>query len=228
MVWFLMDLPRKTFPTDSGDVGDLMGHTPAATRASGITFAPGLRGNLLSFASANSVTTTDAGLPAGAQPRTMSVRMTLTASTKVLFDYGSSPAGERFYMGPYDIGSGCKLLVSMGDGVNVQANTALDDGVEHHLAVTWAAGTANLYVDGRLDGTGATTGSTALSGLFTIVENQGGSHVYTLDDLQVYDRALTPSEIAREYSDPFWRLRKERLPIGIDDADEFVTDVDWM
>jgi hypothetical protein len=75
----------------------------------------------------------------------------------------------------------------------------------HHYAVTFddAANSLNIYVDGQLAGTTSTTSSVVFSsgGTNTVVGANGWNdttfdHDGPIDDVQIYNRALTPSEIA--------------------------------
>ena len=75
--------------------------------------------------------------------------------------------------------------------------TGLDDDAWHHIAVTRASGVARIYIDGQLDATSEDNHfGYWLNPNFKL--RLGEANFYGLmDDVQLYDRALQPHEVAR-------------------------------
>ncbi len=71
---------------------------------------------------------------------------------------------------------------------------AINDGNWHHVAMTYSAGTASIYVDGGLQASGARTLTNGASNIL-------GSGLFdpwdgAIDEVAIYDRALSTAEIA--------------------------------
>jgi hypothetical protein len=95
---------------------------------------------------------------------------------------------------------------SKGGGANLYSTKALDTGRWRHLAGTYNGTTARLYVDGRLEierkYTGIIRGDRApvMLGGGRLGSKSGFANHFvvnaTLDELRIYNRALTPDEVA--------------------------------
>jgi carboxypeptidase T len=89
--------------------------------------------------------------------------------------------------------------------VLVATPPGFDDLVWHHLAIVKDASGSRLYFDGTLFKS-ATTGAAAVStnGLFRLGTNENGAYgiAATFDELRVYGRALTATEVAGLLSTP--------------------------
>jgi hypothetical protein len=80
----------------------------------------------------------------------------------------------------------------------------------HHLFGTFDGATARLYVDGKLVSSKART-LTANTGAVYIGGNVTGRwFAGQIDNVQIFNCALTAGEVARLYHDPFWIFRDER------------------
>ncbi|WP_197528368.1 LamG-like jellyroll fold domain-containing protein [Aeoliella mucimassa] len=100
-----------------------------------------------------------------------------------------------------DIGFGLRAIVN---GTSVSRNIAYNDSQYHHLAMTYDNGSVQLYFDGSPLGESATAGS----GAITLDQNLRFGEDYAptsltnevfegfADDILVYDRALSSTEIA--------------------------------
>ena len=217
VAWYLMDTPRGTRPGDTGDVADLTGGVSAGVRHNGCTWSPGPRGNSLAFdGSAGYV---DCGSPA-----TLNITGNLTISAWVYFtgssgNYyfitsnldGSSGGFEFFHIpaGVVALQTANGSYHGLSDGIGLAANAWT------FVAATLdVAGYGCFYHDGVLSAT-ASLGANPIGSStspFHIGERPGTTGSYnwpgTIDDLQIYNRVLSPAEIARDYADPFWRLRR--------------------
>jgi cysteine-rich repeat protein len=80
---------------------------------------------------------------------------------------------------------------------DTQSTGDLLDGTFHHVAGTWDGSTLRLYVDGVLQSSAALSSPQASSGGLEIGYWYGTARrfVGTLDELAIYQRALSPSEI---------------------------------
>jgi hypothetical protein len=92
------------------------------------------------------------------------------------------------------------LCLSKVDGEAVYSTILITDLQFHHLAVTKAGQSVAFYVDGALDRTAAcratfTFETTAAIGGWG---DDGGRFLGTIDELSVYDRALSAQEIQAE------------------------------
>ena len=93
----------------------------------------------------------------------------------------------------------------MGRSTVTTART-INDGAWHHLVVALdrTASTASFYVDGTLDATGSAANAAGLdlnaSSHSWHPGITGSALAATLDDIAVYNRALTANEVARHYN----------------------------
>ena len=97
---------------------------------------------------------------------------------------------------------------------SITGSTIVNDGLWHHLAATWdtVTGEAALYVDGNLDATLIRTASAIANGVtgdrYAIGARStgptAGSNIarYMMDDMRVYNNALTMEEIQAWIPEP--------------------------
>lgn len=93
---------------------------------------------------------------------------------------------------------------SWGDGT-VVGNTELVPDTWYHLAATYDGAQWLLYVDGSPDGSRAETGTLSPSNSELVIGDYtsvGSGYAYdgSIDDLRIYGRALSPSEIRQLYT----------------------------
>jgi len=85
----------------------------------------------------------------------------------------------------------------------VTSKLALNDGIWHHIAAVYDGKILQLYVDGVLDGAQFHPGRLSYppGGRFTIGKWFGGAQYFSglLDEIMVYDRALSEKDIMRLY-----------------------------
>jgi len=136
----------------------------------------------------------------GASPRTVTAWIKTTAGIAIVY-WGGPGSGTRWNFRVEDAG---RLRVSVNSGWII-GTTDLRDGAWHHVASVLPDGLSDatdvlLYVDGALELVSSSDPqsiNTASTDDLTI-----GNNVYdnwftgTMDDVRLYDRALTPAEIA--------------------------------
>ena len=152
----------------------------------------------------------------GANPRTIS----LWVKTAV------NNTGGTFFIGWGDIGGGSRVRYDLGlqngstnqmrlelnSGYALSATgTTITDDAWHHLAVTWDGTTMTFYLDGAAYGT-ATPGTVNTILTEDVVIGTGIRQAYStttgrwttglIDEVQIYDTPLDPSDIAFLYSNP--------------------------
>lgn len=149
--------------------------------------------------SATAYTFSNAGigyLPAGSAARSIAFwYKSETNTTHSLFNYGTV-AG---YMGiVYD---GSQLFISGG---SVDVTTPLQYSNNWiHVVATYGAGVASLYVNGTLASSANCTISTGVSPTTSRLGHSpfsGEYSGYTIDDLLIYNRALSPQEVTDIYN----------------------------
>jgi hypothetical protein len=94
-------------------------------------------------------------------------------------------------------------IAKAGGGSMQTANpNAISTGSWHLVVGTYDGTNARIYVDGALQSTSATSGATNLSGLLYVGDNFGNSNFWKglIDDVRVYNRVLSASQIAALYS----------------------------
>jgi hypothetical protein len=84
--------------------------------------------------------------------------------------------------------------------VGVRYSEADDDGEWHMIGLTWDGRRARGYLDGDLAGPGADVEDFPIVGFSDFWVGRGGAGVSRLfDELRIYDQALSPAEMKREY-----------------------------
>jgi hypothetical protein len=217
--WFLMGQPRRTYPSDTGDVADLTGSVPAGVRTSACTWAAGPRGSCLAI---NGDNTTVVQFPAVSATglvgdftfmtwgiETGAGGAVMAASTQN--DYHDAN-GWTTYHSPAAGGIWDFLFFN---ATFFRVNIGID-GRWHHYAITGrvVSGSTILmqYFDGVPVNAGTATGVTIQPTTHPLMIGRRDYATYdpvrgSMDDVRFYGRALSAAEIAREYADPYWRLR---------------------
>lgn len=109
--------------------------------------------------------------------------------------FGTAP------LGPSDHG---KLFV-FNNANAVIGSTVLTTGTWHHVAFTREDNVVAIYLDGRLDGSGTLANNVGASSTFVFGDRSdtSGRYLYpfqgNVDEVAVYDRALTASEVADHF-----------------------------
>jgi len=108
--------------------------------------------------------------------------------------------------GPYlMVASG---ILTFGDSGSIDGNTSINNGNWHHVAMTGTGSTVNLYVDGKLDATGTVTLTANSTDNFLIgarYTNSLPSQLFNgqIDDVQIYNYALSPAQIKKLFNGGF-------------------------
>ncbi|MEK7950842.1 sulfatase-like hydrolase/transferase [Luteolibacter soli] len=186
-------------------------------------------------------------LPTGQQPRTFSCWLKTASRSspelQTLFSYGSNITGGRFVVrldNEANVSSDQPLKLEVNSG-HITGTTPLNDGVWHQVAVVVddhnGSGNVNvtetkLWVDGHLDQVGSSsgrvlaTGSTLVPCLGGSNHNDGYNFSGKLDDVRIFDRALSDAEIQALYlSRPIY-LTAPTDPSGDSDSDGMSDDAE--
>jgi len=108
-----------------------------------------------------------------------------------------------------DQGNGLRYWVHV-NGRRVERTTAMDydfhDDQWHHVYLTYDGATMNLYVDGQPKDSHPVTGAIDSPAVLNIGQRNGAVNNGTadtfkgrLDDIQIYNKALTPEQIMKKY-----------------------------
>ena len=178
---------------------DIIG-TNNGTLMNGATYSTGKVGQAFYFNGVNDYISLNGGsakLPLGKSPRTVEAWVKTTMSgVGEIFCYGAGNTGQAFALGVL----GSSLLVSSWSSPQYSVSANVNDGAIHHVALTYDGTNASVYCDGTLLDTRAftiNTGSgTANIGASILPEEY---FIGTIDELSVYNRALTSGEITAIY-----------------------------
>ncbi len=113
-----------------------------------------------------------------------------------------------------------------GSSVIASADTALNDGNWHYVVGVYNGANLLLYVDGKIDSTPvAQTGLIANNsysvklGKDNVVSGACGGTACLfnglIDDVHIYNRALSADEVRQLYSDPYQMFRKRKRLFGV-------------
>ena len=206
--WALMAAPQKTFGADTGDVGDLACGIAAGVRGTGVTWVDGPRGKCLSFAGTG-------GVSLGAPKVNSNWPLTVSLWAKPIGPLGSYiKLITKGLNSEFSIDAATTTLFSINLYSGAKFFWSASAGVWQHYAFTCDPTRAIVgYYNGRQFATSTADASGYGSGgrLYLGTDNGTGSFFTGLmDDVRIYNRVLTPAEIARDYADPYWRLRRPR------------------
>ncbi len=137
-------------------------------------------------------------LPTGAHARTVSMWVKTTATNGTLFYYGEQNTNKALVLGI--LGNG-HVFVSQWGGA-FETGVAINDGAWHEIAVTFDGTTYALYQDGAYKNSGVMGTETTASDLYigdAFGYSQSGT-VGSIDDITMYDRALSGSEVNQLYT----------------------------
>jgi len=117
---------------------------------------------------------------------------------------GEPSPGYDFGVGGATVETGKLSYYSGNTGSWVHSTDRVDDNEWHHVAVVANSAAANFYIDGSLSGSPASN----VPSSNTWYKMIGCSSLYTsctyfkglIDEVRVYDRALSPDEIKRLYN----------------------------
>jgi len=154
------------------------------------------------------VTGNASGFPAGSMPRALSawVKITNASQERSIIAYGDAS------------GTSYQLLLDADDKAaarigaeNISGTGSLRDNKWHHLVALYEGGETNtlkLYVDGLLENTGIVTLASTSAITFSIGASLTGGSSFNglIDDIAVYNRAISANEVMKLYSDGLGRV----------------------
>ena len=125
------------------------------------------------------------------------------------FHVGYTSHGDPYYTVVIYIKTDA-VTITIGNGYNISSDsTTFDINTFYHIAVTITGGTAKMYIDGVLQsselaiGNGGAlndTNSTVTLGRLINVNNSSNACTVDMDNLEIYNRALTQDEINMVYN----------------------------
>jgi hypothetical protein len=188
-----------------GNAKDYSGNNNHGT-VTGATVAAGKVGQCYSFDGTDDYIDTSNQMLGNNSPFTYSVWIKFSASQigRTIMGRHSNAVGGAG-MGIDDSSANkIKFHLNSYSAQRVNSTMTLNDNNWHYISGTWDGVNLKLYVDGNLDA--SSTPSTTLT--FPSINTQigrwgGGSSQYfngLIDDVRIYNRALSPEEIARLYA----------------------------
>jgi len=189
------------------------GHTGTlGVGSSAPTWTNGKISGALSFdGSSQYATSTDTNFPSGNSARTAETWFKTSANLitndwDIIFAYGTGTNGQTFSFGvssssDADCPVSNSLSVSQyGDALC--GTTAVNDGKWHHATVVYNGSNYLLYVDGKLQKSGAMTTNTINTGTSYIGRFNTGGLFFTgsIDQVRFFNYARSPAQIAWDYN----------------------------
>ncbi len=200
--WPLDETSNKTAADLAGgdNTGTLAG-SPSAAHVSGLIG----RGALEFTAPHQEITGSDVGLPTGASPGSISVWFNRPpgVGNKVLFCYGTTVVGQARGLWLVDRDSLCFYFYGDPDDLHADVPGGVTPDAWHQVVATYDGTTAKLYYDGTFLKEVKKRLNTVSNGRFQIGTNlaeHSRDFIGQIDEVAVYDRALTPDEIRAQHA----------------------------
>ncbi len=131
-----------------------------------------------------------------------------------LVDKTTAGVNDGYNFDTYDGSTGRKLRLCAGRK-NASANTVYSLNEWHHVAVVVSKGVSTFYLDGMSDGS-ATHGTLQTNSLSLLIGSAHGSKAQffkgALDDIRIYNRALSEQEIKEINQLPSSKKPEEKQP----------------
>ena len=151
----------------------------------------------LSYTTSGSSTATITNLPIGNTARTVSVWFKIPSASPFganIFRYGNiNNAFECFGL---SLGSSGEPIVNLGGNNNYNYGGTVVVNSWRHLVVTYDQTNIRVYSNGTLLNTAPASLNTALTGMLLA----GSGYITTVDDLQIYNYALSQTEVTNLYN----------------------------
>jgi hypothetical protein len=161
----------------------------------------GMFGNALSFDGVNDyVQVNDSALPSGSAPRTMALWMKPESNARIPVFYGDPQPSDAYYV-LVEGNNAC--IGQMGGGpLEVCGSTNITDGNWHFVALVYdGIDSVLLYLDNGILETSVTkTYNTTLTGELLVGRLTYEYYTGLIDELVIYDRALSEEEIKTLYT----------------------------
>lgn len=124
-----------------------------------------------------------------------------TATQFIISKFDITDASYELYCSAVGVGGARFRLYDSVGGVTINSNTEVQDGNWHHVVGRLSGTTMSIYVDGVLKNTGTLNNPITPSGavLNIATRNNGLFFAGGLDEVRIYDRALSEEEIYRQY-----------------------------
>jgi hypothetical protein len=185
----------------NNNFNNINGNHPFAS-TSGTSFITDRHGNSNSALNINNTGTTAniGNLPYGTSARTVSVWVKLNTSNpfNFVYNYGTGTTANGTYL------PNASAVTNFGGSQNHSYNTTIDLNVWYHYVFSYDGTTSKIYRNGVLLSSLAKTMNTVSnSDIFRLGLSEGGASGYfngAIDDLQIYNYALSDSQIANLYS----------------------------
>ncbi|MGH7427645.1 MAG: LamG-like jellyroll fold domain-containing protein, partial [Candidatus Methylomirabilaceae bacterium] len=193
-------------------VADASGNGHTGSLNGGVTWtSSGKYGNALSFnGTTGYVSVASPNLPTGDYTWEAWVNPNQTSTFQALLvsrGLGVSPGGLEL-----DLDTGGRIIVWSNGALRMTSATTIPAGAWSHVALTRAGGTLRLYINGTADpntGTDGVAHDFSTCPLLIGVDNDtgctgalNGYFAGRLDEIRIYDRALTASEIQANMNTP--------------------------
>lgn len=136
--------------------------------------------------------------PSGVEPRTVSMWLKVTDITEPfhgVFNYGTD--NDNIFFGSYFSATGSIYFQGSGGGNDYKLSGAYNLSDWNHLAITYDGARIKFYVNGVLDLDQEHELETSVTDKFSI----GGFNGF-IDDLRIYKRALTQTEVTDMFENP--------------------------
>ncbi|MFH1716715.1 MAG: PA14 domain-containing protein [Planctomycetota bacterium] len=176
------------------------------------SWAAGIQGTALQFTGGNHVAVPGYDGILGSQARTSAAWINVTKTNASIMTWGPSGSGTKWVMRTHN--NPASLRLECGSG-NTYGTSDLADGEWHHVAAVLEddgspdVSEIKLYVDGQLDPItpGGTPNAikTSSGGEFRIaydLNNTGRTYDGLMDDVRIYNRALSTDDIRAIMDDP--------------------------
>src|SRR5690606_29832260 len=135
-------------------------------------------------------------LPTGNAPRTIAgwAKTNTTAGDRMIVSFGTASTGQAMFIGQ----TGSSLIGGgWGSAYNMTVASFWTVDTWHHVAMTYDGTTARLYADGVEVSNNTKTYNLVLSVAHIGKHvNSSGWWSGTIDDVRIYDRALSAAEVA--------------------------------
>ena len=181
-----------------------------------------------SFNGTNKVLAGDSVLPLGKSPRTISLWVKIPLSTnnpnEIVFNYGVQTTSQANWINvisktgtPRTLGS---VIFDFYNSGAISTNTITFDAWQHIVCTLDGSSVARIYINGTIAGADLVTANTTTSGVLNIGDGSGtavnqAGVVGSIDDVRIYNRALSASEVKALYdyeAAPFVGLIKAVKP----------------
>ena len=194
----------------NGDPNDKSPRQAACTVRNGAALAVDRRGasaSAYSFDGVDDSIDCETTLPTGDAPRSLSVwfaaKVGLNDEWNAIANWGANEQGERFGV---SLREGKVAFTGQGSEYDLHSTKSGNDGAWHHAVVVYQAKTLTIYVDNKLEVSSTIDLDTSPGNPHVgrkVVQPAGNaeSFVGAIDDVRVYDRVLTPAEVAALYSE---------------------------